>query len=81
MCIVIDYTGADNQRWFIKQGTNGLILIPKCAINSCLDIANGFTAVGTNAWLWTQNGTAAQEFNVYKEGYNKARHGKCYFIK
>ena len=62
-----DYTGADNQRWFIKQGTNGLILIPKCAINSCLDIANGFTAVGTNAWLWTQNGTAAQEFNVYKE--------------
>ena len=62
-----DYTGADNQRWFIKQGTNGLILVPKCAINSCLDIANGFTAVGTNAWLWTQNGTAAQEFNVYKE--------------
>lgn len=62
-----DYTGAYNQRWFIKQGTNGLILIPKCAINSCLDIANGFTAVGTNAWLWTQNGTAAQEFNVYKE--------------
>ena len=62
-----DYTGADNQRWFIKQGINGLILIPKCAINSCLDIANGFTAVGTNAWLWTQNGTAAQEFNVYKE--------------
>lgn len=32
-----------------------------------MDIANGFTAVGTNAWLWTQNGTAAQEFNVYKE--------------
>lgn len=53
-----DYTGADNQRWFIKQGTNGLILVPKCAINSCLDISNGGSAVDTNAQLWTQAGVA-----------------------
>lgn len=60
-----DYTGADNQRWFIKQGTNGLILVPKCAINSCLDISNGGSAVDTNAQLWTQAGVAAQEFSIY----------------
>ena len=62
-----DYTGENNQRWYIKNGSSGKILIPKNATGSCLDISNNGSAVGTNAQLWEQNGTSAQEFSIYTQ--------------
>ena len=62
-----DYTGENNQRWYIKNGSSGKILIPKNATGSCLDISNNGSAVGTNAQLWEQNGTTAQEFSIYTQ--------------
>lgn len=62
-----DYTGENNQRWYIKNGSNGKILIPKNATESCLDISNNGSAVGTNAQLWESNGTTAQEFSIYTQ--------------
>lgn len=62
-----DYTGENNQRWYIKNGSSGKILIPKNATESCLDISNNGSAVGTNAQLWESNGTTAQEFSIYTQ--------------
>lgn len=62
-----DYTGENNQRWYIKNGSSGKILIPKNATGSCLDISNNGSAVGTNAQLWELNGTTAQEFSIYTQ--------------
>jgi len=62
-----DYTGENNQRWYIKNGSSGKILIPKNATGSCLDISNNGSAVGTNAQLWEPNGTTAQEFSIYAQ--------------
>ena len=62
-----DYTGENNQRWYIKNGSSGKILIPKNATGSCLDISNNGSAVGTNAQLWEPNGTNAQEFSIYTQ--------------
>ena len=62
-----DYTGENNQRWYIKNGSSGKILIPKNATESCLDISNNGSAVGTNAQIWAQAGVAAQEFSIYTQ--------------
>ena len=62
-----DYTGENNQRWYIKNGSSGKILIPKNATGSCLDISNNGSAVGTNAQIWAQAGVAAQEFSIYTQ--------------
>ena len=62
-----DYTGENNQRWYIKNGFSGKILIPKNATGSCLDISNNGSAVGTNAQIWAQAGVAAQEFSIYTQ--------------
>ena len=62
-----DYTGENNQRWYIKNGSSGKILIPKNATGSCLDISNNGSAVGTNAQIWAQEGVAAQEFSIYTQ--------------
>ena len=62
-----DYTGDSNQRWYLTLGKNGKVLIPKNATGLCLDVSNDGSDAGTNAQLWEPNGTAAQEFNVYKE--------------
>lgn len=48
-------------------GKNGKVLIPKNATGLCLDVSNDGSDAGTNVQLWEPNGTAAQEFNVYKE--------------
>lgn len=61
------YTGENNQRWYIKNGSSGKILIPKNATGSCLDISNNGSAVGTNAQIWAQAGVAAQEFSIYTQ--------------
>ncbi len=62
-----DYTGENNQRWYIRNGSSGKILIPKNATGSCLDISNNGSAVGTNAQIWAQAGVAAQEFSIYTQ--------------
>ena len=62
-----DYTGENNQRWYIKNGSSGKILIPKNATESCLDISNNGSAIGTNAQIWAQAGVAAQEFSIYTQ--------------
>lgn len=62
-----DYTGENNQRWYIKNGSSGKILIPKNAAELCLDISNNDSAVGSNAQLWEPNGTTAQEFSIYTQ--------------
>lgn len=62
-----DYTGENNQRWYIKNGSSGKILIPKNATGSCLDISNNGSAVGINAQIWAQAGVAAQEFSIYTQ--------------
>lgn len=62
-----DYTGENNQRWYIKNGSSGKILIPKNATESCLDISNNGSAVGTNAQIWAQAGVVAQEFSIYTQ--------------
>ena len=62
-----DYTGENNQRWYIKNGSSGKILIPKNATGSCLDISNNGSAVGTNAQIWAQAGVAAQKFSIYTQ--------------
>lgn len=62
-----DYTGENNQRWYIKNGSSAKILIPKNATESCLDISNNGSAVGTNAQIWAQAGVAAQEFSIYTQ--------------
>lgn len=62
-----DYTGENNQRWYTKNGSSGKILIPKNATESCLDISNNGSAVGTNAQIWAQAGVAAQEFSIYTQ--------------
>ena len=62
-----DYTGENNQRWYIKNGSSGKILIPKNATESCLDISNNGSAVGINAQIWAQAGVAAQEFSIYTQ--------------
>ena len=62
-----NYTGENNQRWYIKNGSSGKILIPKNATGSCLDISNNGSAVGTNAQIWAQAGVAAQEFSIYTQ--------------
>ena len=62
-----DYTGENNQRWYIKNGSSGKILIPKNATGSCLDISNNGSAVGTNAQIWAQAGVPAQEFSIYTQ--------------
>lgn len=62
-----DYTGENNQKWYIKNGSSGKILIPKNATESCLDISNNGSAVGTNAQIWAQAGVAAQEFSIYTQ--------------
>jgi len=62
-----NYTGENNQRWYIKNGSSGKILIPKNATESCLDISNNGSAVGTNVQIWAQAGVAAQEFSIYTQ--------------
>jgi Ricin-type beta-trefoil lectin domain. len=64
----------DAQKWkfaataCIADGTYSIS--PKCAQNSCLDVAGGSTADGTNIQIYSANGTKAQQFLIKYLGNN-----------
>lgn len=60
-----EYTGANNQRWYIRKAGITYNLIPKCAPHSALDINENEYEVGTNIQLWSQNQSDAQRFSIY----------------
>lgn len=55
----------DAQRWYISYEKDGYIFIPKCAINSVMDLNANNSEDGTNIHLYQYNGTAAQIFAIY----------------
>ena len=59
-----EYTGARNQRWYIRKKGNEYNLIPKCAPYSALDINKNEYKVGTNIQLWSQNQSNAQKLKI-----------------
>ncbi len=62
--------GADNtaQQWFIywTADDNRWKLVPKCAMNLCLDVYNDSSNDGANVQIHVQNNSAAQQFAIYK---------------
>ena len=55
----------DAQRWYISYEKDGYIFIPKCAINSVMDLNANNSEDGTNIHLYQYNGTAAQIYAIY----------------
>lgn len=53
------------QHWYISSENGGYVFIPKCAINSVMDLTGGSTTDGSNIQLYEYNGTAAQIFAIY----------------
>jgi hypothetical protein len=53
------------QHWYISSENGGYVFIPKCAINSVMDLTGGSTTDGNNIQLYEHNGTAAQIFAIY----------------
>uniref|UniRef100_UPI003FD86112 dockerin type I domain-containing protein n=1 Tax=Ruminococcus sp. TaxID=41978 RepID=UPI003FD86112 len=53
------------QHWYISSENGGYVFIPKCAINSVMDLTGGSTTDGNNIQLYEYNGTAAQIFAIY----------------
>lgn len=53
------------QHWYISSENGGYVFIPKCAINSVMDLTGGSTTDGSNIQLYEHNGTAAQIFAIY----------------
>ena len=52
------------QRWYLKVVGNGYSLVPKCALNSCIDVQGGILSSGRNIQLFQQNGSDAQIFSI-----------------
>lgn len=52
------------QRWFLKVVGSGYSLVPKCALNSCIDVQGGVLSSGRNIQLFQQNASDAQIFTI-----------------
>lgn len=52
------------QRWYLKVVGSGYSLVPKCALNSCIDVQGGVLTSGQNIQLFQQNGSDAQIFSI-----------------
>lgn len=52
------------QRWYLKVVGSGYSLVPKCALNSCIDVQGGVLTSGQNIQLFQQNGSNAQIFSI-----------------
>lgn len=61
-------TGDDNwaQKWYIYDSGSAYKLMPKCGLNTCLDVYDNNGADGTNIQIHTDNGTVAQIFSIYQ---------------
>lgn len=67
------------QRWYLKVVGNGYSLVPKCALNSCIDIHNGDLSVGSNVQLFQQNATDAQIFSIsLRPSFNAVNKGDVF---
>ncbi len=56
--------------WFYYQSDGTYKIVPQCGISTpgvtrCLDVSGGGSADGTAVQIWTDNGSAAQRWNLY----------------
>lgn len=61
----LGYAGHTAQQWFINGFSGAYTFRSKCA-STVLDVTNSSSAEGTNVQMWTNNGSAAQLFQVWK---------------
>lgn len=56
------YTGADCQRWYLYQLSDGSFSLKNKGTGKYMDVANGSISNGNDIQTWAGNGTAAQKF-------------------
>lgn len=67
------------QRWYFKVVGNGYSLVPKCALQSCVDIHNGVLSAGSNVQLFQQNASDAQIFSIsLRPSFNAVNKGESF---
>lgn len=59
------------QRWYVINKGTGYSLVPKCSINSALDVAGAVFENGRNIQEWTQNTSDAQIFIISSTLYTE----------
>ena len=69
------YTGADNQKWYIKMFENNMVSIISGSDSLYADVSGGKTANGTNVGVYKSNNTNAQKFILNTYGGTKTYRG------
>ena len=61
------YTGADNQRWYVKMLDDNKVSIISASDGKFVDVSGGNTSNGTNIGVYSGNNTNSQKFilNVF----------------